>query len=134
MSKYPYIPYILPFFCGSAFVTIAILNSNAFQLAVFSMGLPIVEIDKFNAQRVWTIIILEVFHYLYFNVLNMGRYFYNFNSLFPESSSIIDAHLVHPRIRGQRDCHCLRVTSRQILELILGLFMASVQNPQTDSR
>ena len=60
MSKYPYILYILPFFCGSAFVAIAILNSNAFQLGVFSMGLSMAEMSRFNVQRVWTIILLEV--------------------------------------------------------------------------
>ena len=60
MSKYSLILYILPFCCGSAFVAIAILNSNAFQLGVFSMGLPMTEMSRFNVQRVWTIILLEV--------------------------------------------------------------------------
>ena len=60
MAKFPYILYISPFFCGSAFMAMAILNSNAFQLRVFSMSLPVAEKNKLNLQRVWTTLVLEV--------------------------------------------------------------------------
>lgn len=60
MLRYPFILFVLPFFCGSAFVAVAIMNSNAFQLGLFSMGLSRDELGKFNLKRVWSIIVLEV--------------------------------------------------------------------------
>ena len=60
ISKHSMILYVLPILSGSAFVAIALLNSNAFQLDLFSMGLSKAELDKFGVQRVWSIVILEV--------------------------------------------------------------------------
>merc|ERR1719361_506034 len=51
--------YLLPFLSGSAFNAIAIVNSNAFQLDVFSMGLSKREMHKFRLQRIWSVVLLE---------------------------------------------------------------------------
>lgn len=58
--KNSYILYILPVFMGSSFVSLSILNSNALKLKVFSMGLSKDELARFNVQRVWSIVFLEV--------------------------------------------------------------------------
>lgn len=60
MTRFSFILYILPFCCGSAFVAVALLNSNAFRLGVFSMGLSRAELSRFSMQKVWSIILFEV--------------------------------------------------------------------------
>ena len=69
MTRYPFVLYILPFFTGSAFVAVAVLNSNALQLGVFSMGLSKSELSKFSVQRMWSIILLEVLLSVYTDIL-----------------------------------------------------------------
>merc|ERR1719361_2226792 len=57
--KFSFFLYFLPIFSGSAFVALALVNSNALQLNVFSMGLSKHELSMFNVQRVWSIVMLE---------------------------------------------------------------------------
>lgn len=52
--------YALPVVCGSAFVAVSIVNCEALQLKVFTMGLSKNERMKFNAKRIWTVVFLEV--------------------------------------------------------------------------
>ena len=46
---------------GSSFNAIAVVNCNAFKLELFSMGLSRKEILQWNNQRIWSVIVLEVF-------------------------------------------------------------------------
>ena len=85
LSTNSFIMFILPFFCGSGFVAIAILNSNLFQLGVFSMGLSKTELSRFSLQRIWSIILLEVLN-VFFIFCNLHALTCNLSQNIPQLS------------------------------------------------
>ena len=60
MLTYSMMLIVAPILFGSAFTAIALLNCEAFQAPIFSMGLSRTQRMKFNAQRVWSVVMLEV--------------------------------------------------------------------------
>ena len=54
--------YILSFICGNAFAAIGLVNSNAFRLKIFSMGLNQRDLSNFNIQSLISVVIFEVLY------------------------------------------------------------------------
>ena len=58
--RYSHRLYILSFVCGNAFAAIGLVNSNAFRLKIFSMGLQQRDLSEFNIRILISVVIFEV--------------------------------------------------------------------------
>jgi hypothetical protein len=59
LKNYSSILYLLSFITGTSLAAVAVLNSAAFQMRLFNMGLTKATLKKYNKQKLWTVVILE---------------------------------------------------------------------------
>merc|ERR1719361_103633 len=59
LLRYSWVLYVLSFCCGNSFAALGMVNSHAFRLKIFSMGLSQRDLNKFNLQSLISVVICE---------------------------------------------------------------------------
>ena len=64
--------FLLSFLCGSSFTAVELMNSNLFELYLFSMDLSKEQMHRYMAKRIYSIVFLEVLLYFLLYLLRIS--------------------------------------------------------------